>query len=64
MDIKKTIDTLSFKSAYFCNSIKIFDFSTLYIYTTIPHAQLKYRWEYIIQRGFSKKYGAQNHYFW
>ena len=32
------LDTLSSTSEYVCNSIKTFDFSTLY--TTIPHAKL------------------------
>jgi len=43
----------SSRSQYFCNSIKTFDFSTLY--TTIPQAQLKSRHKELVQHCFSKK---------
>jgi hypothetical protein len=36
---KNLLETLSSRSQYVCNSIKTFDFSTLY--TTIPYAQQK-----------------------
>ena len=38
---KDLLETLSFRSQYVCNSIKTFDFSTLY--NTIPHTLLKSR---------------------
>ena len=45
---KYLLETLSSISQNFCNSIKTFDFSTLY--TTIPHAQLRYTLKELIQR--------------
>ena len=44
---------LSSRSQYVCNSMKIFDFSTLD--TTIPHTPLKSRIKELIKRCFSKK---------
>ena len=52
---KDLIDILTSRSLSECNSIKTFDFSTLY--TTIPHAQLKSRMKDLIHRCFSKKSG-------
>ena len=48
---------LNSRSQYVYNSLKTFDFSTLYI--TIPHTLLKSRIKEWIQRCFSKKKGEQ-----
>jgi len=47
------------ETQYVCNTIKTFDFSTLYI--TIPYALLTYRIKELIQRCFSKKNGEQRY---
>jgi hypothetical protein len=47
------------ETQYVCNSIKTFDFSTLYI--TIPHMLLKSRIKKMIQRCFLKKNGKQRY---
>ena len=54
---KDLLETLSSRSQYICNSIKIFDFSTLY--TTITHTLLTSRIKELIQLCFSKKNGEQ-----
>ena len=56
---KDLLEILSSRSHYVCNSIKAFDFSTLY--TTIPHTLLKSRNKELIQRCFSKKNGEQRY---
>jgi hypothetical protein len=48
---------LSSRSQDVCNSIKTFDFTTLY--TTIPHTLIKSRIKELIKRCFSKKKGEQ-----
>ena len=48
---KDLLETLNSKSQYACNSIKTFDFFT--VYTTIPHTLLKCRIKQLIQRCFS-----------
>ena len=47
------------RSQYICNSIKAFDFSTLY--TTITHTLLKSKIKELNQRCFSQKNGEQRY---
>ena len=54
---KELLESLRSKSLSTCNSIKTFDFSTLY--TTIPHPQLKEKLKSLIHRCFSKKNGEK-----
>merc|ERR1711860_20912 len=56
---KELIETLSSRSLSICNSIKTFDFSTLY--TTIPHAKLQSRLTDPIKRCFLKKNGERRY---
>ena len=56
---KELLESLRSKSLSTCNSIKTFDFSTLY--TTIPHPQLKERLKSLIHRCFSKKNGEKRY---
>lgn len=56
---KELIETLSSGSISFCNSIKTFDFSTLY--TTLPHSKLKSRLKDLIHRCFHKKNGDRRY---
>ena len=56
---KELIEILKSKSVSSCNSIKTFDFPTLY--TSIPHAQLKSRLTQLIQRSFFKKNGKRRY---
>ena len=53
------LETSSSRYQYVCNSIKAFDFSTLY--TTIPHVLLKSRIKEFIQHCLSKKNGEQRY---
>ena len=52
-------DILRSRSISVCNSIKTFDFSTLY--TTIPHSQLKERLKGLIHRCFQNKNGTNRY---
>lgn len=56
---KDLIDILRSGSLSHCNSIKTFDFSTLY--TAIPHTQLKTRLKDLIKRCFFKKNGKRRY---
>ena len=56
---KELMEILSSKSVSSCNSIKTFDFSTLY--TSIPHEQLKARLAQLIRRSFFKKNGKRRY---
>jgi hypothetical protein len=56
---KDLLETSISRSQYVCNSIKTFDFSTLY--TIIPHTLLKSRIKEVIQYCFSKKNGEQRY---
>ena len=56
---KELLESLRSKSLSTCNSIKTFDFSTLY--TTITHPQLKERLKSLIHRCFSKKNGEKRY---
>ena len=51
---KYLVDYIQFMSLSSCNSIKTFDFSSLY--TTIPHSNLKDKWGELVQLCFIKKY--------
>jgi hypothetical protein len=44
---------------YSCNSLKIFEFSTLY--TTIPHSHLKDRLKELVQLCFIKRNGQRRY---
>ena len=55
-DLSECIESMSISS---CNSIKIFDFSTLY--TTISHSKLKHRMEELVQLCFLKKNGQRRY---
>ena len=56
---KELMENLHSKSFSSCNSIKTFDFSTLY--TSIPHSQLKSRLAQLIKRSFIKKNGKRRY---
>ena len=56
---KELMEILNSKSVSSCNSIKTFDFSTLY--TSIPHEQLKSRLAQLIKRSFFKKNGKRRY---
>ena len=56
---KDLMDILRSNTFSSCNSIKTYDFSTLY--TTIPHEQLKTRLESIIRRSFFKSDGKRRY---
>ena len=56
---KELMEILSSKSVSSCNSIKTFDFSTLY--TSIPHEHLKSRLAKLIKRSFLKKNGKRRY---
>ena len=58
---KELMEILNSKSVSSCNSIKTFDFSTLY--TSIPHEQLKSRLAQLIKRSFFKKNGKRRYKF-
>jgi predicted membrane channel-forming protein YqfA (hemolysin III family) len=50
---KDMLEYIQFMSLYSCNSIKTFDFSTLY--TTIPHSKLKDKLRELVHLCFIKK---------
>ena len=50
---KDMLEYIQFRSLYSCNSIKTFDFSTLY--TTIPHSKLKDKLMELVQLRFIKQ---------
>ena len=52
---KDMLEYIQCRSLYSCNSIKTFDFSTLY--TTIPHSKLKDKLMELVQLCFIKKNG-------
>ena len=54
---KDMLEYIQSRSLSFCNSIKTFDFSTLY--TTILHSKLKDRLGELVQRCFIKKIGQR-----
>ena len=56
-DLLEYIQSMSFSS---CNSIKTFDFPTLY--TCIPHSKLKDRLRELVQLCFIKRNGQQRRY--
>ena len=56
---KDLLECLQSKSLDFCNSIKTFDFSTLY--TTIPHSKLKERLKELVHLCFVKKNGQRRY---
>jgi hypothetical protein len=60
--LKNSTDLLGYiqsRSLSSCNSIKIFDFSTLY--TTIPHSKLKDKFRELVQLCFIKKNGQRRY---
>jgi hypothetical protein len=60
--LKKSKDLLKYiqsRSLSFCNSIKTFDFSSLY--TTISHSKLKDRLRDLVQLCFIKKNGQRRY---
>ena len=58
---KDLMDILRSRSISVCNSIKTFDFSTLY--TTIPHSKLKEKLKHLIHRSFQNKNGTNRYTF-
>ena len=54
---KDMLEYIQSRSLSSCNSIKTFDFSTLY--TTIPHSKLKDKLRELVQPCFIKKNGQQ-----
>ena len=58
---KDLMDILRSRSISVCNSIKTFDFSTLY--ATIPHSKLKEKLKHLIHRCFQNKNGTNRYTF-
>jgi hypothetical protein len=56
---KDLLEYIQSRSLSSCNSIKTFDFSTLY--TTIPHAKLKDKFRELVQLCFIKKNGQRRY---
>jgi hypothetical protein len=56
---KDLLEYIQSRSLSSCNSIKTFDFSTLY--TTIPHSKLKDRLRELVQLCFIKKNGQRRY---
>ena len=56
---KDLLECIKSQKLTFCNSIKTFDFSTLY--TTIPHEKLKSRLKTLIQQCFFKRSGERRY---
>ena len=56
---KDLLECIKSRNVSFCNSIKTFDFSTLY--TTIPHEKLKSRLKSLIQQCFFKRSGERRY---
>ena len=59
MNSKDMKEILRSRSISVCDSIKTFDFSTLY--TTIPHSQLNERLKDLIHRCFQNKNGTNRY---
>ena len=57
---KDLLQYIQYRSLSACNSIKTFDFSTLY--STIPDSKLKYRLKWLVQLCFIKKNGPERRY--
>ena len=58
---KQLLDSIQTNSITSINSIKTFDFSTLYYYTTIPHDKLKSRLTAIVHQAFCFKNGKKRY---
>jgi hypothetical protein len=56
---KDLLECIQSRSISSCNSIKTFDFSTLY--TTIPHSKLKDKLRKLVQLCFIKKNGQRRY---
>ena len=56
---KDLLEYIQSRSLSSCNSIKTFDFSTLY--TSIPHSKLKSRLRELVQLCFIKKIGQRRY---
>jgi hypothetical protein len=58
-NFKELLEYIQSRSLSSCNSIKTFDFSTLY--TTIPHSKLKDKLRELVQMCFIKKNGQRRY---